>query len=204
VPLSGAPTPPIMPEQPSMYDVSRSLRLMLEAPRRIAKTIKRASEAVSGATDLVNGMQDPRVRRNAMAGLRHAVTQHEEQRGPLAPVAPLARAVIAFTEPLESELPQNQQAESRRIQVRAAVRDQQSPPPAAEPVARPVPAPPPAEGQPEIRATAAVRRSIAVRKVNPEPSAEPEQVAPIPIDRGQVSTETVRPAVRRIVVSREE
>jgi hypothetical protein len=54
-----------------------------------------------------------------------------------------------------------------------------------------------------------VRRSIAVRKVAAEqpPVAEPvapEQVAPIPIERGSIPVEPARPAVRRIVVSREE
>ena len=219
MPMQGQP---IMPEQPSMYDVSRSLRLMLEAPRRIVSGLRRAREAVGGASELVNGMQDPRVRRNALAGMRSAVEQHEEARGPLSPVAPLARAVLAFSEPLESELPPPP-AESRRIKVQAAVRSRLGPEPAATPLrpqrSAPAVSPPaPADTPAEVRVGAAVRRSIAVRRSEPEaPVAEsqaaPQQPAHVPVDiqphngaNGRVSPiePTARPAVRRIVISRSE
>lgn len=194
---------PLLPEQPSMYDVSRSLRLMLEAPRRLVRSLRRAGEIASGASELVSGMQDPRVRRNAIAGMRQAVEQHEQKKGPLTPVAPLARAVLAFSEPLENELPQQTPSESRRIQVRASVRNRPTIETASEAPTVPDVAPTP---------TSPVRRSVTVRRVEPE--GETAQYAngsngaqhDMSPANGQVPIDDTadRPAVRRIVINRSE
>ncbi|GAB4441592.1 MAG: hypothetical protein OHK0015_39050 [Chloroflexi bacterium OHK40] len=172
---SGGPPPvpagpvgplPTLPEQPSMYEVSRSLRLFLEAPRRLARGLRRASEAVGGASELVNGLQDPRVRRNAMRGIYHAAAQQEAEGGPLAPVGPVVRAAVRFAEPVED--PQAEAQQARRIQVRAAVRRtastrvevDEAPPASAAPHAP--------EPEPALRPEP-VRRSISVRRVEPPP-----------------------------------
>jgi hypothetical protein len=177
---------PNLPEQPSMYEVSRSLRLFLEAPRKLARGLRRASEAVGGAGEMVSGLQDPRVRRNAMRGLYQAAAQQEAEGGPLAPVGPVVRAAVRFAEPVEE--PQDAQ-QTRRIQVKAAVRrapePRQVPLEGAEAAARPEP----------------VRRSISVRRTE-EPAAE---AAPPPRPAEPPPADTPRAApVRRIAVTRPE
>jgi hypothetical protein len=165
---------PMMPEQPSMYEVSRSVRLLLEAPRRLVRGVRRASEMMSGAGDLVNGMQDPQVRRNAMRGIYQAAAQQEAENGPFAPVAPVVRAAVRFTEPLPNEEAEAQ-AQARRIQVRAATRRgtpvQAEMPPQAAPAATPPPVVSASSGT--------VRRSISVRRVEP-PVEEVAPEAPVP------------------------
>lgn len=174
---------PMMPEQPSMYEVSRSLRLLLEAPRKLARGVRRAGEMMSGAGDLVSGLQDPQVRRNAMRGIYAAAAQQEAENGPLAPVGPVVRAAVRFTEPLPSEEAQAQaQAQARRIQVRAATR-RSTPVQAEVPPAPETPAPAPTAGP--------VRRSISVRRV--EPQADSEDAAPT----------NGRAPVRRISINRD-
>jgi hypothetical protein len=143
---------------------------------------------VSGTSELLDGMQDPRVRRNALHGLKYAIHEQEEKQGPLAPVAPVVRAVIAFSEPLEDEVPSAEAQPSKRIHVRAAVRQRQEAPPAAP--RTPVEEPPP---QAEAALREVPRRPIAIRKVEPPvvaPSAEPNVEAP-------------RTSVRRIVINRD-
>lgn len=182
---------PTLPEQPSMYEVSRSLRLLLEAPKRLARGLRRANEAVGGASELMSGLQDPRVRRNAMRGLYHAAAQQEADGGPLASVGPVVRAAVRFAEPVEQ--PSAEESPARRIQVKAGVRRapsqvpvEQAPPPAAPAQAAPA-APEP------------VRRTISVRRVDvgvsgPQPVAEP----PPPVETPRVAP------VRRIAVTRPE
>jgi hypothetical protein len=172
------PTMPMMPgmglpEQPNMYEVSRSLRLMLEAPRKLARMFGRANEMVSGASELVGGMQNPQVRRTAMRGLYHAAAQHEAEGGPLASVAPVVRAAVRFSEPLEAEQvdPQTQ----RRIKVAPS---RQRPPAASVPVEQPV-APPESAAPP---AQAPVRRSLSVRRVDPPAETPPPAAAPPPAE----------------------
>ncbi len=171
---------PSMPEQPNMYEVSRSLRLMLEAPRKLARLLGRANEMVSGAGELVGGMQNPQVRRTAMRGLYAAATQQEAQGGPLAPVAPVVRAAVRFSEPLEEEA--NNQQEQRRINVATA---RQRPPAASVPVERNASA---AAAEPQAAAPQQpVRRSLSIRRVEPpdeapvtpEPPAEPPARNPV-------------------------
>jgi len=204
MPLPGPAGPlPTLPEQPSMYEVSRSLRLMLEVPRKLTRGLRRATEAVSGATELVNGLQDPRVRRNAMRGLYHVAAQQEAEGGPLAPVGPVVRAAVRFAEPLEE--PQAENAQARRIQVRSSVRRVTTsapaePAPAAprQPAAAEAPAEAPARPEP-------VRRSISVRRVEP-PAPPPEARPPAddhPVDPPAPETPRVAP-VRRIAVGRVE
>ncbi|MFN3374541.1 MAG: hypothetical protein ACK44M_13355, partial [Chloroflexus sp.] len=161
---------PTLPEQPNMYEVSRSLRLMLEVPRGLARGLRRASEIMSGATELLNNMQDPRVRRNAMRGIYYAAAQQEAEGGPLAPVGPVVRAAVRFAEP--TELPSNaEQPVQRRIAVRATVRQATPSPAAAEPAASPAP---------ETAGPQPVRRAISVRRV--EPSVE-ETGSSMPVRR---------------------
>ncbi|MFV9503252.1 MAG: hypothetical protein AB4911_01665 [Oscillochloridaceae bacterium umkhey_bin13] len=190
---------PNLPEQPSMYEVSRSLRLVLEAPRKLVRGLRRASEAVGGANELVSGLQDPRVRRNAMRGIYHTAAQHEAEGGPLAPMGPVVRAAVRFAEPVEDE--QTDQQQTRRIQVRSSVRKAPMPtmvetaddPPVVR-VTRPTPSAAPAAEAP-VRPEP-VRRSIAVRRVETE--AEPVAEAP-------PAPEPTRAApVRRIAVNRPE
>jgi len=180
-PASASPAPtapvgplPTLPEQPNMYEVSRSLRLMLEVPRGLARGMRRASEILSGATELLNNMQDPRVRRNAMRGLYYAAARQEAEGGPLAPVGPVVRAAVRFAEPPEQQPAQEQT--QRRIAVRTTVRQSASAP-GAEPSAPETP-PPANDAQP-------VRRAISIRRAE-SPPAENGTSTP----------------VRRIVVSR--
>jgi hypothetical protein len=151
---------PNLPEQPSMYEVSRSLRLVLEAPRKLVRGLRRATEAAGGASEMVSGLQDPRVRRNAMRGIYQAAAQQEADGGPLASVGPVVRAAVRFAEPLEDE--QAAQQQSKRIQVRSAVRRAAPAPVATEspnqPAAVALRAAAPTRPEP-------VRRTIAVRRV---------------------------------------
>lgn len=177
-----APAPvgplPTLPEQPNMYEVSRSLRLMLEVPRGLARGMRRASEILSGATELLNNMQDPRVRRNAMRGLYYAAAQQEAEGGPLAPVGPVVRAAVRFAEPTEQQ--STAESTQRRIAVRAAVR-QSSPAPVSEPTTTA----PAAADNPATPATQPVRRAISIRRAET-------------LDSGQDGSMPVR----RIVVNR--
>ncbi|MGC8800154.1 MAG: hypothetical protein ACP5UR_07905 [Chloroflexus sp.] len=186
-PVAGAaPVGPIptLPEQPNMYEVSRSLCLMLEVPRGLARGLRRATEIISGATELLNNMQDPTVRRNAMRGIYYAAAQQEAEGGPLASVGPVVRAAVRFAEPVEP--PVEQSPVQRRIAVRATVRQaqpQSQPIPAAEP--SPVSEPTTAASAPSAAAPQPVRRSISVRRVDP----------PAEANNGSMT-------VRRVVVSR--
>ncbi len=192
-PASASPAPtapvgplPTLPEQPNMYEVSRSLRLMLEVPRGLARGMRRASEILSGATELLNNMQDPRVRRNAMRGLYYAAARQEAEGGPLAPVGPVVRAAVRFAEPTEQQ--PAQEPTQRRITVRAAVRQPASAPtPDAEPS---VPQPSAPETPPASNNTQPVRRSISIRRAEP-PAAENGTSTPV---RRIVVSRTDRPA----------
>lgn len=182
-----APAPvgplPTLPEQPNMYEVSRSLRLMLEVPRGLARGMRRASEILSGATELLNNMQDPRVRRNAMRGLYYAAAQQEAEGGPLAPVGPVVRAAVRFAEPTEQQ--STAESTQRRIAVRAAVR-QSSPAPASEPTTTASAA----ADNPVTPATQPVRRTISIRRAE-TPDSGQEGSMPV---RRIVVNRTDRPA----------
>lgn len=201
MPLPPPPAPvgplPTLSEQPSMYEVSRSLRLFLEVPRKLARGVRRASEAVGGAGELVSGLQDPRVRRNAMRGIYHAAAQQEAEGGPLAPVGPVVRAAVRFAEPTEE--PQADAQQTRRIQVKAAIR--------RAPEARPV-AVEGAEAEPAPSRPEPVRRSISMRRVETPPdeaAPPPPAAAPRPATAAEPAPEAPRPApVRRIAVTRPE
>jgi len=147
---------------------------MLEVPRGLARGMRRASEILSGATELLNNMQDPRVRRNAMRGLYYAAAQQEAEGGPLAPVGPVVRAAVRFAEPPEQQ--SGTEPVQRRIAVRATVRQATPPPPPAEtPSAEATATPPTASPGPQP-----VRRAISVRRV--EPPAE-ENGSSMPVRR---------------------
>lgn len=184
-PPASAPVGPLptLPEQPNMYEVSRSLRLMLEVPRGLARGMRRASEILSGATELINNMQDPRVRRNAMRGLYYAAAQQEAEGGPLAPVGPVVRAAVRFAEPTEQQ--STAEPTQRRIAVRAAVR-QSSPAPASEPTTTA----PAAADNPATPANQPVRRAISIRRAETPDSG---QEGSVPVRRIVVNR-TDRPA----------
>lgn len=188
---------PNLPEQPSMYEVSRSLRLVLEAPRKLVRGLRRATEAVGGASEMVNGLQDPRVRRNAMRGLYQVAAQQEVEGGPLASVGPVVRAAVRFAEPIEDE--QSAQQQSKRIQVRAAVRRPSTHGEMEEHEQTPLPRASVSASMPEVAPPRAepIRRSVAVRRVEPpvEPLAE---VSAEPVEQPRVAP------VRRIAVGRTE
>ncbi len=188
---------PNLPEQPSMYEVSRSLRLVLEAPRKLARGLRRATEAVGGAGEMVNGLQDPRVRRNAMRGLYQVATQQEVEGGPLASVGPVVRAAVRFAEPLEDE--QSAQQQSKRIQVRAAVRRTSTRVEMEEHEQPPLPRAGLSASMPDVAPPRPepLRRSVAVRRV--EPPTEPAvELSPEPAELPRVAP------VRRIAVGRTE
>jgi hypothetical protein len=215
-PMALPPAPvgplPTLPEQPNMYEISRSLRLVLEAPRKLVRGLRRASEAVGGAGEVVNGLQDPRVRRNAMRGLYAAAAQQEAEGGPLAPVGPVVRAAVRFAEPIED--PQAEAQQTRRIKVKAAVRPADAPrhvsvegvAQPAEPLRRsvsvrrveadePAPEPPAAPAEP-------LRRSVSVRRVEADEPAAPEPpAAPAAAPQPEGSRQA---PVRRIAVTRPE
>ncbi|MBX0330798.1 hypothetical protein K2Z83_24375 [Oscillochloris sp. ZM17-4] len=197
---------PMMPEQPSMYEVSRSLRLVLEAPRRLVRGARRAGEMMNGAGDLMSGMQNPLVRRNAMRGIYQAAAQQEAENGPLASVGPIVRAAVRFTEPLESEeaqaQAQAQAASRRRVQVRATARlTPSSQSTGVEPVSTPGSQPVAPE------ATGPVRRSINVRRVVPPadvpaPEAAAPEASAVPEAAAPEAAAPEAPAVRRSAASR--
>ena len=195
-------------DQLGMYAVSRTLRLFLEAPRRALGRIRRAGETVSGAGELVSGLQDPRVRRNAMRGLYQVAAQQEAEGGPLAPVGPVVRAVVRFTEPSPQEQSQSQQ-QSRRIQVRPNVGVKPRPTPMAGEAgsetseSRPMPSLVPAASSTSADTARPdpLKRSISVRRVEPlvtegSPAAEgsqdqPQRSAPVRrIAVGRTSSQT--------------
>lgn len=210
-------------EQPAIYDVSRGLRLLLEGPRRLDGTLKRANQIVSGTSELIDGMQDPGVRRNMISGLRRVLDQQEQQQGLLAPVAPVVRAVLNFGEEATTPAKKAETPSAQRIQVRAAVRQRTAVPRAPEAPREDVQPemaedqPPPEMGtaQPRVQAGASVRRRINVRPegplVNGNGSVRPETVRPDPTIPGgdtpaaaasgrvpvrrSVHTETVQPEV---------
>ncbi len=114
-------------DQFGIYGFSRGLRLLLEVPRRVGGSIYRAGEVMSGTTELIGNMQDPKVRRNALTGMSMALdTQVQRSTGPLAPLmaplTPLMRAFIQFGQhtlpPLDEEASTAASNNSRRIQVR--------------------------------------------------------------------------------------
>jgi hypothetical protein len=157
----------MMPDQPAMYDISRGLRLMLEVPRRLQHSLRRAGEVMSGTNELIGNVQDAQTRRRAYSGLRHAINQQEEKRGPLAPVAPVVRAVLTLTEPDEVAPEDDQEAPSaRRIAVRSAIRDRSAP--AAGTAAQSEPL---ADEQPAVRSSASVRRPVSVRRPSTDEAA---------------------------------
>ncbi|MEI8165942.1 MAG: hypothetical protein WCG26_06170 [Chloroflexales bacterium] len=192
-----------MSDQLGVYEVSRTLRLFLEAPRRMARSIRRAGEAVGGATEMMSGLQDSRVRRNAMRGLYMSVAHQEAQGGPMASIGPVVRAAVRFAEPLEEE--QDQQQASRRVQVRSSVRGRRPPTPveteideAAQRNDEPRQAPSLVDptATPTVTRPDPLKRSISVRKVAP-PTSEAPEVPEVPEDQPQ----RVAP-VRRIAVGR--
>jgi hypothetical protein len=192
---------PSMPEQPSMYEISRSMRLFLEAPRRLARGLRRATTAVGGAGELVSGLQDPRVRRNAMRGLYAAAVQQEYEGGPLAPVGPVVRAAVRFAEPVEE--PQTAEHQPRRIQVKATVRQASGPRHVQVEGVEGAGTPAPAQAR-----SAPVRRSISVRRTDEtasEPVGELRSVEPPPAPVEPPPSDAPRAApVRRIAVTRPE
>jgi hypothetical protein len=209
-----------IPEQPSLYEVSRSLHMAVEAPRRIFRRMRyaghRAGQMLGGATELMQGMQDPRVRKNTMRGLYYAAAQQEAQNGPLARVGPVVRAAVRFAETPEEESTETNTSQ-RRIQVRSSVRQPQSAAPKSKPAAASASAKPEVtiRKQPTIKVgdtddaadttdatdpagneQRSLRRSISIRKAHSaNPSSEPAEEAP---------SAKARTPVRRIAVDRSE
>ncbi|NTW97188.1 MAG: hypothetical protein HGB28_01395 [Oscillochloris sp.] len=199
VPALPDPMPSEMPAllgQPSVYEMSRSIQLFLEAPRRLARSVRRAGEMMSGAGDLVNGLQDPQVRRTAMMGIYQAAVQQEMANGPLAPVGPVVRAAVRFSQPPPSEeaQAQAQAPASRRLQVKTSASVRRSAPSLAEEEA------PAAEAQPVAPTTTPVRRSINVRRVEQPVAEEAIPEPPPPVIRSVPAA--TRVPVRRMTVNR--
>ncbi|PDW04117.1 hypothetical protein [Candidatus Viridilinea mediisalina] len=182
-----------MSEQPSMYQVSRSLRLALEVPRKMMRGVRRATDAVSGATEMVGNMQDPRVRRNAMRGIYHAASQHEAQGGPFAPVVPVVRAAVRLAEPDEDT---SNQKQSKRVSVRSNVRRGNAEAPApVEPMGASFNAAAHAERpDPQVRRSVSVRRAPPSKIVTATGETVEPPAAPEPQVRRSVSVRRVEPA----------
>jgi hypothetical protein len=167
--MPGMPGMPGGAEQPSVYEITRSLRLFLEAPRKIVGGLRRAREVVGGANELMGNMQDPQVRRTALRGVYQAAAQQEMHGGPLARVGPLVRAAVRLTEPTEPQAGTEQPAQ-RRVAVRAAVRR-----PAPERIAAEIDegqalSVPPSITTTEAAAATPARRSITVRRAEAAPA----------------------------------
>ncbi|WP_238613515.1 hypothetical protein [Candidatus Oscillochloris fontis] len=191
---TGSPMSPLpsMMEQPSVYEMSRSIQLFLEAPRRLMTGMRRAGEMMSGATDLVSGLQNPQVRRTAMMGIYQAAVQQEVDKGPLAPVAPMLRAAVRLTEPLpNSEGTAGPASASRRLQVKTAAVAPRRSPPSQILNAEPSPA------TDSVPSEAPVRRSINVRRVEQAEVDEAMPDSPPPVVRSMPAS--ARIAVRQQV-----
>lgn len=229
--VSPGAVPSAVAEQPSMYDLSRGMRLMMEAPKRLRHTLRRATDAVSGANELIDSVKDPTVRRNALFGIEQAINNHERKQGPLSGMAPVMRAMVRFAEDPEPEAPPvaegEEAAPTRRIQVKAAVRNRgnsngngngATQPAAAAPALDP-------EALAEAEALAALhmrrevaarqsesngngngngsapRRSISVRRAAP---AAPEDAADTAADPPAVDEARARGPVRRISIGQSD
>ncbi|EFO81054.1 hypothetical protein OSCT_1085 [Oscillochloris trichoides DG-6] len=191
---AGSPMSPLpsMMEQPSVYEMSRSIQLFLEAPRRLMTGMRRASEMMSGATDLVSGLQSPQVRRTAMMGIYQAAAQQEMDKGPLAPVAPVLRAAVRLVEPLpDSEGAAGTTSASRRLQIKTTAAAPRRSPPSQPLNGAAVPA---AESTPS---EAPVRRSINVRRVEANEAEAAMPDSPPPVTRSMPAS--ARIAVRQQV-----
>lgn len=111
-PVSGMTTPVV--EQLGVYGLSRTLRLAIEMPDRLRGSLQRVSDIMGGTSELLEGMQNPEVRRNAMVGLNMALSQQEQQQGPLASMAPMVRAALNMG---GDDAGGAREHDSRRIQV---------------------------------------------------------------------------------------
>jgi len=100
-------------DQVGIYGLSRTLRLAIEVPQRLRETLNRANEAMQGTSELIENLQNPEVRRNAMTGLNMALGQQELQQGPLGSLAPAMRAALG----LNDQQGDGNKARSQRIQV---------------------------------------------------------------------------------------
>ncbi len=193
---AGSPMSPLpsMMEQPSVYEMSRSIQLFLEAPRRMVAGMRRASEMMSGATDLVSGLQSPQVRRTAMMGIYQAAAQQEMDKGPLAPVAPVLRAAVRLVEPLPSAQGEGEagsMSASRRLQIKTgAATPRRSPP--SQPLTNGV-----EPGTDSMPRETPVRRSVSVRRV--EPTEADESMPDSPPLATQAMPASARIAVRQKV-----
>jgi len=112
------------------YDISRGMRLLFEGPKRVGTSLNRVNDVIVDTAELIEDLQDPRMRKRTISGLRFAMDMQEQQSGLLGAVAPVVRAVLGG-----SHHDQDSSADStterssvRRIQVRAAVRQRDSAP----------------------------------------------------------------------------
>lgn len=120
IPLRGGS---IAPEQPTVYDISRGIRIVMQhrdkvgpVMGRLTRAMARMSEVVGGAADLVENMHDPDVRRVASAGLRQAMGQQ----GGAGTLGAIARA----SRRRDDGIGRQSERSSRRIEVRGPARSQ--------------------------------------------------------------------------------
>jgi hypothetical protein len=113
------------------YDVSRGMRLIFEGPRRVGTSLNRVNDMLVDTAELIEDLQDPKMRKRTISGLRFAMDMQEQQSGLLGAVAPVVRAMLGGSSNDESDSRQSSAGESgerssvRRIQVRAAVRQRE-------------------------------------------------------------------------------
>jgi hypothetical protein len=196
---SGMPNPfsalggragPIAPEQPSIYDMARGLRMVMmhrdkvgPIMNRLTRAMARASEVVGGTADLVENLQDPDVRRVAYRVVR-------AQTG--LPARPQrARQNQGAGQP--AQVPHAERG--RRIEVRLSSRPQ------AEPEADAPAARPPVPEQ--------LRRQVTITRMEPAAGSAVGDIAPatgaISGGEPEISTgERVSVPIRRVPRKRPE
>ncbi len=173
-------TPARLPDQPSIHEVTRGLRLLLDAPYRLKGTMVRANQVMSGTNELLENMQDPEVRRRAIAGLRFAIDQQDRQQTGLGTVASAARAMLRFGERItqprsetsDNEAEQETPAATRNIEVRAVMRQRGGSPATSQSASAPESVAMPADDNesavtstgPVVRSSASMRRKINIRR----------------------------------------
>ncbi len=115
------------------YDVSRGMRLLFEGPRRVGTSLNRVNDVLVDTAELIEDLQDPKMRKRTISGLRFAMDMQDQPSGLLGAVAPVVRAVLGSSNQegggggrRESGGEESGDRPSvRRIQVRASVRQRE-------------------------------------------------------------------------------
>jgi hypothetical protein len=113
------------------YDVSRGMRLLFEGPRRMGTSLNRVNDVLVDTAELIEDLQDPKMRKRTISGLRFAMDMQDQSSGLLGAVAPVVRAVLGSGgqegggSRRDSSEDSSDRPSVRRIQVRASVRQRE-------------------------------------------------------------------------------